>query len=229
MKPSDLPKNPKDAIRVLLIQLLGLLPGTSLKVGDLERNTLSQVSMLARIALLTSKRAGDIAFEEIATSNLVVSFDQKCVEYRKDLDQTLDALLILDLDEHFLDNDDIGQYDQAHLSNEEKASVRTSLEEARLLTNAASFLSNDHKKRILHRISRVENELYKEIAGFPAFLAAAAEATGLVKKFGNDAKPLAEAIQLARTTTERKVTGYAQIAADAKPKALPKPEESERG
>ncbi|MDT8329359.1 MAG: hypothetical protein RQ750_18675, partial [Roseovarius sp.] len=75
----------------------------------------------------------------------------------------------------------------------------------------------------IHKINLAENELFKETVGIQAFFAVAYQASRLVKTFGEDAKPLADAIETARTKTERHVEGYKQIAADKKPKQLPKP------
>lgn len=96
--------------------------------------------------------------------------------------------------------------------------------QARALTNLSKTLSDGHKRRVIHRIALVENELYKELSRFGTFMAAAYEISGLARQFGSDVQPIAEAIEKARTITEKKVQGYQQIESDPKPKALPKPE-----
>lgn len=46
------------------------------------------------------------------------------------------------------------------------------------------------------------------------------DASRLLRKFGEDAQPIAEAIETARTKTEKHVEGYAKIEADEKPKQI---------
>lgn len=132
-----------------------------------------------------------------------------------------------EFEDHFLNEDEVTEFDKADLTECDKSTIRAHLATARKLTENADFLTEDHKKRVIYRIADVENELFKKVAGYKSFLAAAAETIGLVKKFGEDAKPLAEAIEQARTVTERKVEGYNRIEAEEKPKQLPKPETEE--
>jgi len=153
--------------------------------------------------------------------------EQTLSSLRQKLEGVQDFILAMQFDQHFLDEASIQEFNSVELSKEEKQQIRELLAKARELTETANFLSDNHKRRILLRISEVENELFKEIAGFKAFIVAAAEVSGLVKKVGEDAAPLANAIQEARTITERKVEGYRRIEEAEKPKQLEGPKDSD--
>ncbi|EBA16498.1 DNA topoisomerase IV subunit B [Roseobacter sp. SK209-2-6] len=219
-----LPRKPEDALSELLIAMLEVVPHTNEKIRELNYKQTSEIRLLARAAAIVIQRIDDEDLQEIAKGNLEFEDQQSANEYREDIERVQESLYLSGFEKHFLDQDCISSFDQAKLSDSEKGKIRDLLSKARILTDEADFLSQDHKRRINHRISDVENELYKEISGFKAFLAAAADVSGLVKKFGEDAQPIAEAIETARTVTERKVDGYKKIAEQEKPKSLPKPD-----
>ena len=129
-------------------------------------------------------------------------------------------IMAIQLDEHFISNEDAKLFDEAELTIEEKSEIRSLMAEARRLTELAKSLSPTQKRKLLHWISKVEDDLVREKTRFQTFVAAASIVFDLVKKAGNDVKPIAEAISEARTITERKVEGYRQIVDEEKPKQI---------
>lgn len=218
-----LPKNPQDALKVLLQKLISITPDNGATFGQhkVSHKTLTEeIYLTAKAAIIASSRILDDKTKEIASVNLEVLDKSSMKELRKQFEVAFDALLVLEFGQHFLEDEDIADFDHVTLTTNEKSEIREILAKARKLTDEATFLSDDHKRRLIHRISDVENELYKETAGFKSFLAAAADVSGLVRKFGDDAKPLAEAIETARTITEKKVEGYQRIEEQEKPKQI---------
>jgi hypothetical protein len=163
------------------------------------------------------------SMREIADYNLRLIPGESLSHVRRRLTAVLDAAIALELDDHFVDPVEAESFETAQLDLDEKSQIRDLLAEARNLTNQSMKIEDQHKRRILHRISRVEDELYKEKAGFSAFLAAAYETSRLVRQVGEDAQPIANAIEKARTITEKKIVGHQQIESEPKPKQLPKP------
>ena len=224
----EIPKQPTEALKTLAIHLRDALPvegkvPTTAWLG--HRANGRDLKLLFKATEISARRCSSESLRSEAAALIPVQEGDSLNDTRKKLDQLLDAIYVEEFDDHFIDEEATIEFDRADLSGEDKAKIRDLLATARRLTENADFLSEDHKKRVIYRISDVENELFKEVAGYKAFLAAAAETIGLVKKFGEDAKPLAEAIEQARTVTERRVEGYQKIEAQEKPKQLPKPSE----
>ena len=224
----SLPREPKAALRSILVDLLELVPKQDRKLSELATANCkidSRIQILAKAATISASRSDDSTLANLARRNLKYLDSQIANSYRNDIETVLEALIAVELDQHFINQENVTEFDQVTLSEDEKTELFEVLSQARRLTQSADYLSDEHKRRIAHRISDVENELHKEIVGFKAFLAVAADVSGLVNRFGEDAKPLAEAIQAARTITERKVEGYRKIEQQDKLKQLPSPDE----
>lgn len=226
----QLPKKPIEAFKTIIVYLKDSVPGHAEVETQawLNRNPKGRdLKLLFKAAEVAARRIPDPSILEAAEALLPVLEDDKLFQTHKKLDLILDTVYVSEFEDHFLNEDEVTEFDKADLTECDKSTIRAHLATARKLTENADFLTEDHKKRVIYRIADVENELFKKVAGYKSFLAAAAETIGLVKKFGEDAKPLAEAIEQARTVTERKVEGYNRIEAEEKPKQLPKPETEE--
>lgn len=134
---------------------------------------------MAAVAALRCTNNEDLI--EIGTLNLRFSSDKPCKSYKEDIEASLSAILASEFEKHFLPATDVEKFDSVSLSTSEKEELFLLMAEARLLTQKANFLEDNHKNRILHRISDVESELLKDKSNFKTFLAAAADVSGLVK------------------------------------------------
>lgn len=219
----SLPKVPEQALALLLRDLLEKIPSESKAFDTYSRNAIADWKIIAKAGLVAARRCSDQDVRSLAEDCLQIVGTEQSRHYVATVERLLELTLASEFDDHFLDEEAIQKFDEANLSTSDIAQIQGYLATARVLAQTADYLSDEHKKRIIFRISKVENELYRPKAGFQAFLAAAAESAGLVEKYGNAAKPLAEAIQMARTTTERKVEGYAAIESEPKPKQIEGP------
>tara|TARA_R110000787_G_scaffold11003_11_gene36844 strand:- start:40065 stop:40526 length:462 start_codon:yes stop_codon:yes gene_type:complete len=136
----------------------------------------------------------------------------------------LNAVIAHQLDDHFIDQEAVELFGKAELDQDEKTEIRSLMAEARLLVDRSAKLSVTQRKNVLYHVSKIENELHKDKSNFQTFVAAAYDVSGILRRVGDDAQPLADAIQKARTITERKVEGRLEIGQDEEPKQLPKPD-----
>ncbi len=149
--------------------------------------------------------------------------DNTTVILRRIAEESLEMVLSLEFEDHFIDTDDVAEFDVVNLESSEKDALLETVGNARSLTFSATFLSDAHRRNINYWLQKIENELHKETVGFASFVAATVQISGLLRRFGEDAKPLSEAIKDIRTTTERRVSGNVAIEADDAPKQLEGP------
>lgn len=224
---SNLPRDPIQALEAVLTIMIGQYEGTQTPIHELRtgRHPLyMDLVTNSTIAKKSAARIHDDTVRELAMEFLEFSLEERLSDFAQRASKVLEAVIALRLDDHYFPLEEIVKYDVASLSRSEKEEIIQLMAEARVLTNNSTTLSNEHKRRVLHRIALVENELYKELSRFGAFMAAAYEVSGLVRQFGSDVQPIADAVEKARTITEKKVIGYQRIEAEPKPKALPKPD-----
>lgn len=225
----DLPKNPDDALEKVVEAIIDVLPRDNSKFGALSQ-TSPKVFNDVTVCLIAARQIARRISDNDAKEHALKSFEgvniQSCIALRNALMSVLDALFASNIGKHFLDHEMKEELDQAVLTQNEKQEIRSLMAEARQLINDASYMSSKHKRNVLYQISKVEDELYKEKTGFAAFLSAGYEAGNLLETYGEKAKPLAKVIQMARTTTARKIVGYQQIEADEKPKLLTKEDDN---
>jgi hypothetical protein len=225
---SQLPRDPIQAMEAVLTVMVGSYEGTSSTIHDLRagRHPLyMDLVTNVTIAKKSAARIQDETVRELAIQFLDFQAEEKLSDFAHRASKVLEAVIALRLDDHYIPLQETIAYDVASLSSSERDDIRQLMAQARALTIASMSLSDGHKRRVIHRIALVENELYKDLARFGTIMAAAYEISGLVRKFGSDIQPIADAIEQARTITEKKVVGYQQIESEPKPKALPKPEQ----
>ncbi|MEP1963504.1 hypothetical protein [Tateyamaria sp.] len=219
----SLPKVPEDAVAELLNELLRLIPNDSTTLAKFVatgNSTYLSIPPTLKLVKVAANRIQDTELREMLEPCLNILTKDTGSDACEKIERAHDALLAFNFDNHFVDTQDSKDFDQVELSTDERSELQDLMAKARKLTSEASFLSGTHKRKMNYWISKVENELFKEVVGFQAFLAMAGEASGLVRKFGDDAKPLAEAIKTARTITEEKVDGYKQIPKEEAPKQI---------
>ena len=222
---SNLPKDPVSALDQVLLDALSMLPANNMKISDIIRQTQPKYDRLViqlRSALAIATRIGDDEVAELLKRNLYVRRDEGTVDVRNRIQTAINSLVVFKLDRHFIGSDDVGEFDEASVPPAERDDIRACLQNARDLAAKAGFLSDPVRRSFLHKVSLAENELFKEKVGFQAFLAVAYEGSRLLRRYGEDAQPLADAIEKARTKTEAHVSGYKQIEATKKPKQITK-------
>lgn len=224
---SKLPRDPAQALEVVLGHMISRYASNDLEIQQLrdKRHPL-YLDLIANhtIATKCAQRLSDETVRDLALEFLHYNVDEKLNSVAFKCSKILEAVIAFGLDNHFFPLEDLVTYDRAELTKGEKDEIRQLMAQARKLTLASHDLAEGHKRRISFRISQVENELYKELSTFGTVLAAAYDVSALIRRVGGDAKPIAEAIEKARTITEKKVIGYQQIEAEEKPKSLPKPD-----
>jgi len=224
----SLPKVPEEALSVLLIDLTALVPvsqNTLKSFWAARKESESNVKYLIKAANITAKRVEDKELREFAQNTLIINEAETLEEFGKRIEAVQNFLIAAQFDQHFLDEKSADDFDRVELTESEKASIRELLAKARRLTTDAQYLSAGQKRKVVYHISCVENELFKDISRFNAFIAAAHDVSSFVKQFGKDAKPLAEAIQTAKSIPESKLEGYKRIETEEKPKQITGPDE----
>jgi len=227
LKIDELPKEPSEAFKALALSIRKLIPANSNKKWA-EFKTDSRAKSLEirnqiKMMQITSVRISDTELHEIMHDLYPIDDDKTLSALDDEIERALDTILATQFTTHFSDDAETIEFDRAEIDSQTRGELFEIMKQARDEVQKADYLSANHKRRLLFRISKVEEEIYKEKAGFGVFLAAASEASDLLKKFGQDAAPLADAIQKARTVTQRKVEGYPQIEKDKSPKQLPAP------
>ena len=167
----------------------------------------------------------DAEILEVASSNLVIKGDDTTEKIRSRIERSLHSLVIYEMDAHFINEADNEEFELASVPKDEREKIRHHLDIAKNLASVAEFMSDAVRRSFLIKVSKAESELFKEKVGMQAVFAVAFDASRLLRKFGEDAQPIAEAIETARTKTEKHVEGYAKIEADEKPKQIEGPRE----
>ena len=225
---SEIPKNPSDALKAIIAKLVATNGGNA-TIGDLKNKghpLYSDLVIGTTAAMRTAERMSNRQVAETIVANLTLRDGDSIAQAKERFRTALELAVALDFDAHFIDGNSIQEFDQANVPAAERDEIRSFLERAKTLAASADFLKDKEAvlRSFIHKVNLAENELFKETVGIQAFFAAAYQASRLVKTFGEDAQPLADAIETARTKTERHVEGYKQIAAEEKPKQLPKPD-----
>lgn len=223
----DLPRDPSSAFKEIISRLLSKCTGNA-TVGSLKQKGHSLYSDLVigtTAAIKAAERMADPQIAEAIISNLRLRDEDNLSICRERFQTALELAISSSFDEHFLDEEAVKDFDQADVPPDTRAEIRACLEEAKRLAASADFLEEKAavKRSFIHKINLAENELFKEAVGIQAFFAVAYEASRFVKQFGKDAQPLADAIETARTKTEKHIGGHKQLQAEEKLKQLPKP------
>jgi len=223
----DLPRDPSSAFKEIISKLLSKCTGTATVAALKQKGNplYSDLVIGTTAAIKAAERMTDQQIAEAIISNLRLRDDDNLSTCRERFQTALELAISNSFDEHFLDEEAVEEFDQAKVPPDQRDEIRAFLENAKNLAATAAFLDDrpSVRRSFIHKINLAENELFKEAVGIQAFFAAAYEGARLVRRYGEAAKPLAEAVETARTKTERHVEAYERIEAEEKPKQLPKP------
>lgn len=73
--------------------------------------------------------------------------------------------------------------------------IRTLINELRELITENTELDEDHKRRLLKRLEKMQAEIHKKVSDLNAFYGLAIEASVMLKKVGENAKPIVDRIK----------------------------------
>ncbi|WP_458729799.1 hypothetical protein [Pseudomonas brenneri] len=73
--------------------------------------------------------------------------------------------------------------------------IRTLINELRELITENTELDEDHKRRLLKRLEKMQSEIHKKVSDLNAFYGLAVEASVVLKKVGENAKPIVDRIK----------------------------------
>lgn len=82
------------------------------------------------------------------------------------------------------------------------------------MINNAKGLEDDHKRRLLKRLEKLQSELHKRISDLDRFWGLIGDAGVMLRKLGNDAKPIVD-----RITELANIIWRAQSRAEGLPEA----------
>jgi hypothetical protein len=225
-----LPKEPIKALKATLTYLIGRVPATDLtyqQMKDQNHPAYQDFIVASSVANAASKRLHNDDLLGVIETCLSPKATQTGKILKVSVERALSAVLAFEMSNHFLNAEDIKEFDEANVPEAERESIRASLNEARNLAARAVFLSDPVRRSFLHKISLAENELFKEKVGIQAFFSVAYEGSRLLNRYGEDAKPLAEAVEKARTSTEKHVSGYQAIEKEDPPKQIEGPKKED--
>lgn len=227
LKIESLPKDPAEALHIALVYAISQCRGENYVISELKQKNHPLANNLVVATIVILKLAQRLDSKEISrliVRNSEIGEKERVSTLRAKLLQAQEAIIAYQLDAHLLDASDVKDFDVAELDAKDKDEIRGLMAKARQLVDLSEKLPVWKKRNVLHHIAKIESELHKEQSNFQAFLAAAADVSGLSKKFGEDVQPIADAIQTARTVTQRKIDGYEKLPMEEKPKQLPKPD-----
>ncbi|MFO7757899.1 MAG: hypothetical protein R6V26_05360 [Roseovarius sp.] len=212
------------ALKYALTMAISNIGAGNAEIAALKRQNhpiFNKLFVSLTVARSCAKRLQDDELQDQVIRNLQFSDKDTLGNLRGRLEHAFNAVVASQLDDHFIDENAIELFDRAELNREEKFEIRELMAAARRAVDNSDELFERQKQKVLFHIAKIENELHKTKSTFQTFVAAASEVSDLIRKVGEDAQPIADAVQKARTITERKVKGYEQIAAEEKPKQLP--------
>lgn len=127
---------------------------------------------------------------------------------------------VVEFEDHFFDDTDMLDFDELELPNEVVVLIEECVAEARELTQKADCFGEKQKRSTLHSLAKVENELRKEKTNLEAVYEIAYKGADILERYGEAAKPIANAISAIRSKTILKSEGQKAIEAEEKPKQI---------
>lgn len=113
------------------------------------------------------------------------------------------------------------------LDVDDKARVFDLSSKMRKIVFASAVFDDAHKRRLLDRISAIENEVKQPKGRLDVILGGVSDVGDTLKKFGQDLKPLSDRMSEIKRITQRNSDQYEQIPAPEEIEALPSPQDFE--
>lgn len=137
----------------------------------------------------------------------------------------LEIVVASKLDAHFLDDEDKAEFEDVKWQEDDRKILFETLAEARKFAQLSGSFDDRQTRKILHYLSKVENEVLKPLGNFTTVIGSATQILDLVETAGNKGQPLAKLVETMRTTTKRNVTEHSKLEAPEEQKKLPSPED----
>ena len=115
------------------------------------------------------------------------------------------------------------------LDLDDRARVMGLITEMRHIVHQSATFDDAHRRRILKRLAKIEDEVLKAQGNFDTILAGIAEIGETLGQFGKDVKPLTDRMQEIRKITQRSTKNADQLPAPEEPRKLPPPEDDGEG
>jgi hypothetical protein len=223
MDVKSLPKDPMEALKATVEEVLSFVGKSNATFGNLRENNHPIAAKLVIASTISKRVAARIDDEDVRNlvqENLRWEDEDALHRVREKAETALELITSLEIDDHFIQEDDIELFDEAELDQDEKNEIRQLMADARVRVDRSNTLKKFQKRNVLFHIAKIENELHREKSHFQTFIAAAYQISGLAKQVGEDVQPIADAVEKARTITEKKVEGQLQIEKEQEPKQL---------
>lgn len=236
---TTIPKNPVAAIFVIAEYFEGMWPEDHygrpdfLTLGELDQIQIENTSHALKIIVSAHSRIesivplpGDVLKpfmnDEMHLDPTCYTFLTKMMplEARK-----FSARIAERSDVDFFDDADPEPY--FDLDGNEKVEVFDLISQIRKIINESSFINDNHKRRLLRRIDRIEFELHKPLGLFDTVLAGAKEIFDVAEYAGNKSKPLVDRYAEIKRITQSKTKDYDALDPPEEPKRLPSPDEQD--
>jgi len=101
--------------------------------------------------------------------------------------------------------------------------IQSLISELRNLTSSTSDLNDDHKRRFLSKLERLQSELHKRVSDLDRFYGLVGEAGVVLGKLGKDAKPFVDRIREIAQIVWRTQSKREELPSSAPPPMLPPP------
>lgn len=219
----SLPRSPEDAFSALLTSIretTSTHPAGKAIPTQVKIDLINRVRALKNIAPRFS--CGELA-DDVLDLMLKPLRASRTDGMEQNLDNLDDMLLAETMDSHFISEADEEEFERIYWQKKDRAAVQELLSEARRFIQSSDSFDDRQTREILHYLAKVENEVLRPVGNFDAFLAMSCKVSGIVKKIGEDAQPLADAVEKMRTTTQRNITGHEQLEAPEEQKQIAPP------
>ena len=224
---NEIPRNPDNALMYLSDYLTNIHLDCFDSDNDITPHGYGELSGLAKLIEVSSSKSSfenADAFKNIATlmlnvldSNNGIYKHQAAIYAVKIANEVLQArltkrLLVSEVEPLFV------------LEKEETSKITALSAEMRGIVTASVVFDKNHKRRMLHRISAIEQEVQKSEGRFDVILAGISDFGDTLKKFGEDAKPLVDIMRKIRCISQKKTDDYRGLPAPEEIKNLPAPD-----
>ncbi len=218
----ELPREPHEAFEKLVSHLIKASRAV-IKIDVLREQgdpRYMELLVLSSAARKSVERFHDPELKAHILDLLTLDLNINAAAYGQKVENALNFFYISKLDDHFIDSGDVSSFEQVVLEVSEKDEIRDLMVKARECISRADELGQWRRGRINHWITKIENELLKDVSNWGTLIAGAYEVISLAKAGGKALAPAAEAVEKMRTITHKKLEGQVQLEADEKPKQI---------
>lgn len=218
----DLPKDPTSAFQKILSEAQTEAEGYASSNLNSQQKTSSKVKV--RMLQSISKRLENHDdYTDPLERAVGAIMNSKPPHLAQALEEISRLFIANSLQDHFLDEESEEQMNTMDWQRSDRDAVLVVLSKIRRIATGSIEFDDNHKRRLIHWVSKAENEVLKEKGKLATILGAVSEIGETIGDLGKKAEPIADLIQKIRTTTRRNVTEQRQLDAPHEPKKLSPP------